>query len=51
MLFVAENNNLFILNSENHTKNGRQLNNFHQPITTLTLYQGGSVLHGQQDFQ
>jgi hypothetical protein len=51
MLFVVENNNLFILNSENHTKNGRQLNNFHQPITTLTMYQGGSVLHGQQDFQ
>jgi hypothetical protein len=41
MLFVVENKNLFILNSENHTKNTRQSNNFHQPITTLTMYQGG----------
>jgi hypothetical protein len=39
MLFVVENKNLFILNSENHTTNTRKSNNFHQPITTLTMYQ------------
>jgi hypothetical protein len=38
MLFVVENKNLFILNSENHTKNTRQSNNFYQPITNYTYY-------------
>jgi hypothetical protein len=49
-LFVGENKNIFILNSENYTKNTRQSNNFHQPINTLTMYQGG-VLHRHQGFQ
>jgi hypothetical protein len=51
MLYAVKNKNLFIMNSENHTKNTRQSNNFHQPITTLTMYQGWSVLHGHQGFQ
>ena len=37
MLFVVKNKNLFILNSENHTKSTRQFNNFYQPITNLTI--------------
>jgi len=39
MLFVVKNKNLFILNSENHTKSTRQFNNLYQPITNLTIYQ------------
>ena len=41
MLFVVKNKNLFILNSENHTKSARQFNNFNQPITNFTVYQRG----------
>ena len=41
MLFVVKNKNLFILNSENHTKSTRQFNNFYQSITNLTIYQRG----------
>jgi hypothetical protein len=41
MLFVVKNKNLFILNSENHTKSTRQFNNFYQPIINLTIYQRG----------
>jgi hypothetical protein len=36
MLFMVENKNLFILNSENHAKNIRQSHNFHQPILLCT---------------
>ena len=39
--FVVKNKNLFILNSENHTKSTRQFNNFYQPITNLTICQRG----------
>jgi hypothetical protein len=39
MLFVVKNKNLFILNSEIHTKSTRQFNNFYQPITNHTIYQ------------
>ena len=39
--FVVKNKNLFILNSENHTKSTRQFNHFYQPITNLTIYQRG----------
>jgi hypothetical protein len=41
MLFVVNNKNLFILNSENHTKSTRQFSNFYQPITNLTIQQRG----------
>jgi hypothetical protein len=43
MLFVVENKNLFILNSEIliYTKSTRQINNFYQPTTNYTLYQKG----------
>jgi len=39
MLFVVQNENLFTLNSENHTESTRQFNNFYQPITNFTVYQ------------
>ena len=41
MLFAVKNKHLFTLNSENHTKSTRQLNNFYHPITNLTVYQRG----------
>jgi hypothetical protein len=41
MFFVAKNKHLFTLNSENHTKSTRQINNFYHPITNLTVYQRG----------
>jgi len=37
MLFVVKNKHFFILNSQNHSKGTRQLNNFHHPITNLTV--------------
>jgi hypothetical protein len=37
--FVIKNKHLFILNTENHTKSKRQLNNLYHPITNLTVYQ------------
>ena len=41
MLFVVKNKHFFILNTENHTKSTRQLNNLYHPITNLTVYQRG----------
>ena len=41
MLFVVKNKNLFILNSENHTRSRRQSNNFYQPITNFIVYKRG----------
>jgi hypothetical protein len=37
MLFVVNNKNLFILNSENHTTSTRQSNNYYQPIANFTV--------------
>jgi len=39
MLFVFNNINSFLLNSNNSTKNTRQSINLHQPSTSLTVYQ------------
>jgi hypothetical protein len=41
LLFVVRNKNLFILNSEYHTKSTRQFSNFYQPVSNLTIYQRG----------
>jgi len=41
MLFVVNNKHFFIINSENHTKNTRQVNNLYHPITNLTVHQRG----------
>ena len=39
MLLLVKNKNLFILNSDNHTKSNSQFNNFYQPIMNFTVYQ------------
>jgi hypothetical protein len=50
MHFVVKNKNLFILNSENHTKSTRQFNNFCQPITNHAIYQTGVCYMGIKIF-
>jgi hypothetical protein len=50
MCFVVKNENLFLLNSENHTKSTRQFNNFYQSITNLTIYQRGVYYMGIKIF-
>jgi hypothetical protein len=50
MLFVVNNKNLFILNSENHTKSTRQSNNFYQPTSNFTVYQKGVYYMGIKVF-
>jgi len=50
MLFVVKNKQFFILNSENHSKGTRQLNNLHHPITNLTIYQRGAHYMGMRIF-
>jgi hypothetical protein len=37
MLFVVNNKNLFILNSEKHNTSTRQLNNVYQPIANFSV--------------
>jgi hypothetical protein len=46
MLFVVNNKNLFILNSERHNTSTRQLNNFYQPIANFSVYQKGVYCMG-----
>jgi hypothetical protein len=47
VFFVFKNKHFFTLNSENHTKSTRELNNFYHPITNLTVYQRAvSKLYG-----
>ena len=46
MLFVVKNKHFLILNSENHTKGTRQLNNLNHPITNITVYQKGAHYMG-----
>jgi len=50
MLFVDKNKHFFILNSENHTKSTRQLNNLYHPTTNLTVYQRGAHYMGIRIF-
>jgi len=50
MLFVAKNKHFFILNSENHSKGTRQLNNLYHPSTNLTVYQKGARYMGIRIF-
>jgi hypothetical protein len=50
MLFVVKNINLFILNSENHTKSTGQFNIFYQRINNLTLYQRAVHYMGMKIF-
>jgi len=39
LLFVVNNNDLIVTNSENHYKHTRQSNNLHLPLANLTVYQ------------
>jgi hypothetical protein len=41
LLFVINNRNQFTINSEIHSINSRQFNNFHQPRYNLSTYQKG----------
>ena len=41
MLFVIKNKDHFTMNSDHYSISTRQLNNFHQPMTTFTIYQKG----------
>ena len=50
MLFVAKNKQLFVLNSDTHSKSTRQLDNLHHPITNLTVYQQGVHYMGVKVF-
>jgi len=50
MLFVVKNKHFFILNSENHTKVTRQLNNLYNPSANLTVYQKGAHYMGIRIF-
>ena len=50
MLFAVKTQNLFTLNSENHTKSTRQFNDFYQPITNFTIYQMGVYYTGIKIF-
>jgi hypothetical protein len=43
ILFVVKNNNLFILNSDNHIIGTRQSKNFYHSLTNFTVYQ--NVVH------
>jgi hypothetical protein len=50
MLFVVKGKNLLILNTEHYATSTRQLNNFYQPMTTLTTYQRGIHYMGVKIF-
>jgi hypothetical protein len=41
MLFVVNNNNLFVLNSDKHNVSVRHANNLYQPSSNFTVYQKG----------
>jgi len=46
LLFVVNNINLFLFNSNNSTKTTRQAINLHQPLTNFTVYQKGVYCMG-----
>ena len=50
MLFVVNNINLFLFNSDNNTIITRQSINLHQPITNITTYQKGVCCMGIKVF-
>jgi hypothetical protein len=50
MLFVVKNKPSFVLNTENHNKSKRQLNNLYHPVTNLTVYQRGVQYMGIRIF-
>lgn len=46
MLFVVNNKNLFVLNSDKHNIRTRHTNNLYQPTTNFTVYQKGVYCMG-----
>jgi len=50
LLFIVDNKNLFLVNSEIHSINTRQNSNLHQPQANLTLYQKGAYYSGTKVF-
>jgi hypothetical protein len=46
LMFVVQNKDLFILNTENHSLETRQSNNLYTPQANLTSYQKGAYYSG-----
>ena len=46
LCFVITNCDQYMFNSEMHGRNTRQIKNFHQPISNLSLYQTGILNRG-----
>jgi len=50
LIFVVQNQNLFLTNNENHNLDTRQRNNLYLPQANLTIYQKGTYLSGDKNF-
>jgi len=46
LMFVVQNKNLFLTNTENHNLDSRQRNNLYLPQANLTIYQKGAYYSG-----
>ena len=44
LMFVVQNENLFLTNNKNHNLDTRQRNNLHLPQANLTIYQKGAFI-------
>jgi len=49
-MFVVQNKNLFLTNSENNNLDTRQRNNLYLPQANLTIYQKGAYYLGMKIF-
>ena len=50
LMFVVQNENLFLTNNKNHNLDTRQRNNLHLPQGNLTIYQKGAYYSGIKIF-
>jgi hypothetical protein len=50
LMFVVQNKNNFLTNSENHNIDTRQRNNLYLPQANLTIYQKGAYYSGIKFF-
>jgi len=50
LMFVVQNKNLFLTNSENNNLDTRQRNNLYLPQANLTIYQKGAYYLGMKIF-
>jgi hypothetical protein len=46
LIFVVQNEHLFLTNNKNHNLDTRQRNNLHLPQANLTIYQKGAYYSG-----